>query len=160
MATNGITWRDSASNKLVLEYSDEVPPIAGATWNAVDEVRGITINPEASAESSFTSYESTTEEFKLGLPRPGGSDIVCIFDPESASQAAVAALDASKSQRWWRITHPKADTTNGVASSFMTAAFVSTASNAYPDSDTSDPVLFNFSLRHTGTSTRVAEAAS
>ena len=160
MATNGIRFFDGAGNRIVVEYSTEVPPVAAATWTAVDEVRAISRNPEASPESSFSSYESTTEEIKLGLPRNGGWDFGAIFDPESVSQSAVLALDQSKGERWWRVTHPKADTTNGVASSFLFQGFVSVASTAYPDSDTADPLMFNWTTRQSAGGTFTPESAS
>ncbi len=159
MATGGIRFFDGAGNRIIVEYSTEVPPIGASTWNPVDEVRSITRNAEASVEGSFTSYESVAEEIKLGLPKNGGWDFTSIFVPESVNQTAILALDATKEERWWKVTHPKADVTNTQRSDFLFTAFVSVASTSYPDSEGADPIMFNWTIRQSNAAVYSPEAS-
>ena len=158
--TAGIYWFDSAGNKLKIEYSTEVPPAVGATWTTVSECKRVARNPEASDQIPFTNYESTEKEFRTGLASRGSWDFGANFVPESASQAAIIALDSSKGERWWRITYPKADTTSTIAAMEMFKGTVETASIAPPDAEATTPVDFNWTVRAGGGYTFTPESAS
>lgn len=149
-ATEGILWYDTpGSSYIKLEYSANLTD-SPLTYTEVSDLKAMSRNPEASPEANFTHYSSTEEELKLGLPRHGSFDAVCNFAPKSTSQAAVIGLNASKAERWWRITYPKAVAASTQKATEKFRAYVQSAAIAPPGAQDSAPVDLNFTLRVAG----------
>ena len=64
--SGGSGWKGLYGDSLQVEYSTEIPPVAGATWNAVTECRSGTNNAEEAQTDDFTSWDSAAVDERTG----------------------------------------------------------------------------------------------
>ena len=96
------------TTNIVVEYSDEVPPVAAATWNEVLEGTDVSADSNEAADIDFTHFGSTRIETRRGLP--GGINrftFTHILRPTDAIHAGVINKTGPSGKRWWRITYEK-----------------------------------------------------
>lgn len=158
MTTKGIIWRDSQGNHVEIAYSDALTG-SPLVFTDIPEARAVARNPEASPEVDFTSYDSTEQELKLGLPRRGSYDVTCVFVPDSATQQQVVTFDENKEERVWRIRQPKANVANQKRAEERFRAYVQVASINTTGALDNNATEFVFTLRVAGGYVYEKEAA-
>ncbi len=126
-------------------------------WTAIPETKSFNPGEKTVDEAEFTHLESPgkVREFKPTFSDGGTMTVVCNYlDPLlDAAGAAVqtalfAALGVENADYYWKIEWKKNDETGTVLRTVIFPGYVSSAKP--PDTTTSDPVEFNFSVRVTG----------
>ncbi len=133
--------------------------VAGAAgpWIQIPEVKSFNPGEKTVDEAEFTHLESPgkVREFKATFADSGTMAVVCNFlDPVlDAAGAAVqdgiiADLGETDALFYWKIEWKKNDESGTVLKTVIFPGYVSSAKP--PDTTTTDPVDFNFSVRVTG----------
>jgi hypothetical protein len=126
-------------------------------WTAIPETREINPGEGTVDEAEFTYLESPNKrrEFKPTFTDGGTMTVVCNFlDPlldaagAAVQTAIMAALGVENADYYWKKEWKKNDESGIVLRTVIFPGYVSSAKP--PDTTTTDPVLFNFSVRVSG----------
>lgn len=129
-------------------------------WTAIPEVRSFNPGELTVDEAEFTHLESPgkRKEFKPTFVDGGSMPVSCNWlDPlldaagGAVQTALLAAVGTDDANYYWKIEWKKNDESGTVLRTVIFPGYVSSAKP--PDTTTSDPVLFNFTVRVTGAET-------
>jgi len=124
-------------------------------WTAVPEVKSFDPGEKTVEEAEFTHLESPgkTREYKATFSDAGTMSVVCNFlDPvldaagAAIQDAIIADIGVNDADYYWKIEWREDDGT--VRKTVIFPGYVATAKA--PNTTTTDPVEFNFSVRVTG----------
>lgn len=126
-------------------------------WTAVPEVKSFNPGEKTVDEAEFTHLESPNKvrEFRPTFADGGTMSVVTNFlDPlldaagAAVQDAIIADLGIQDEDYYWKIEWKKNDGSGTVLKTVIFPGYVSSAKP--PDTTTTDPVEFNFSVRVTG----------
>jgi hypothetical protein len=126
-------------------------------WTAVPETKSFNPGEVTVDEAEFTHLESPLKrrEFKPTFSDGGTMTVVCnyldtLLDAAGAAvqTALIAAVGIENADFYWKIEWKKNDETGTVLRTVIFPGYVSSAKP--PDTTTTDPVEFNFSVRISG----------